>query len=366
MPRTIQSPANRPSASQRRSVPSVSPSILDPSISPPFTLDQELEPFGAWRGEPIWVPPQDESKTMADTMLRESRPFASQRARWAAVVKRHRSDFTQVREFDLFHDSIRLPQGKFFVTVTEQTDFDKITDPIPACVQTRLDEFLNGPAMKRGARVYYLKPLSVEIGDELILTTRADLMVAITKVQEEVFAEYRRLALYRRPLAALVAAANLALALPRTVVKQVVSRRQKAIAAYHAHLEFQRRKLALRTAQTHRKCRTDGCTFDEVLSLTSPLKRTDVIEQYCIEQELSQAKRAYLLRMAAEIAAGSLPWFVALSLTASYAATVGIMLATPPIVVCDPAFVAEMPGSRGVLLKIGHFDEVGGVTHVEI
>ena len=34
----------------------------------------------------------------------------------------------------------------------------------------------------------------------------------------------------------------------------------------------------------------------------------------------------------------------------------------PPLVVCDPAFVAEMPDNPGVLLKIGHFDEVGGVT----
>jgi hypothetical protein len=34
--------------------------------------------------------------------------------------------------------------------------------------------------------------------------------------------------------------------------------------------------------------------------------------------------------------------------------------------VCDPAFVAELPEKPGVLLKIGHFDEVGGVTHVEI
>lgn len=366
MPKTIQRPANKPSADRRRPVPIVSPSILDPSTSPPFTLDQELEPFGAWVGKPIWVPPKDESRAMAETMLRESRPFVSQQSRWAAVVKKHRSNFTQVREFNLFQDSIRLPQGKFFVMVTEQADFDKITDPIPACVQTRLDEFLKGPAKKRGARVYYLKPLSIEIGDELVLTTRADLMAAITKVQEEVFAEYRRLALYRRPLAALTAAANWALAIPRTVVKTIALRRQKAIAAYHAHLEFQRRKLALRTARTHRRCRTDGCTFDEVLALTSPLKRTDVIEQYCIEQELSQAKRAYLLRIAAEMAAGSLPWFVALSLTASYGAAVGMMLAMPPIVVCDPAFVAEMPGSRGVLLKIGHFDEVGGVTHVEI
>ena len=42
------------------------------------------------------------------------------------------------------------------------------------------------------------------------------------------------------------------------------------------------------------------------------------------------------------------------------------MIATPPLVVCDPAFVAEMPGTRGVVLKIGHFYDVGGITHVEI
>ena len=34
--------------------------------------------------------------------------------------------------------------------------------------------------------------------------------------------------------------------------------------------------------------------------------------------------------------------------------------------VVDPVFVADMPGRPGVLLKIGHFDEVAGVTHVEI
>jgi hypothetical protein len=344
----------------------VTPSIVDPATAKPFTLDQELEPFGSWVGEPVWVPPKDESKTMAETMLRETRPFTSKDKRWAAVVKKHRRDFTQVREFNLFQASIRLPQGKFFVTVTEQDDFDKITDPIPACVQTRLDEFLSGPAMKRGARVYYLKPLCVEMGDDLIFTTQEDLTAAIAKVQNEVFGEYRRLALYRRPLEAMAGAVNLGLALPRAVMKSAVKRQQKAIEAYHAHLEFQRRKLALRTARTHRKCRTDGCTFDDILVLTSPLKREDVIEQYCNEQELSQAKRAAMLRMAAEMAAGTLPWFVALSLSVSYASIMTMVLTTPPIVVCDPAFVAEMPGSRGVVLKIGHFDEVGGVTHVEI
>jgi hypothetical protein len=109
----------------------VTPSIVDPATAKPFTLEQELQPFGAWVGDPIWVPPKDESKTMAETMLRDSRIFASQEKRWASVVKKHRGNFTQVREFDLFQASIRLPQGKFFVTVTEQEDFDKISDPIP-------------------------------------------------------------------------------------------------------------------------------------------------------------------------------------------------------------------------------------------
>jgi hypothetical protein len=335
---------------------------VDPATAEPFTLEQELQPFGAWAGDPIWVPPKDESKTMAETMYRESRPFTSKEKRWASVVKKHRSDFSQVREFDLFQPSIRLPQGKFFVTVTEQPDFDKITDTIPACVQTRLDEFLSGPHMKRGAKVYYLKPLCIEIGDELILTTREDLSAAISKIQDEVFREYRNLALYRRPLQAVVAGANLALALPRGLVRHVIQRRQKAIAAYHAHLEFKRRKLAYDAARTYNKCRTDECTFDEMLHLCNPLKREDVINQYCIEEELSRAKREQLLK----IAAGSIPWFVALSLTISYVSALTMVVATPPIVVCDPAFVAEMPGSNGVVLKIGHFDEVAGVTHIEI
>jgi len=357
MPTTIHRPASQQTASRR-----VSPSIVNPATAEAFTLEQELKPFGAWVGKPIWVPPKDASKTLADTMVRASRPFASREDRWEAVVKKHRNDFTQVREFDLFEASIRLPQGRFFVTVTEEKDFDKITDTIPRCVQTRLDEFLNSPAKKEGAKVYYLKPLCIELGDELILTSREDLMAAIAKVQDEVFADYRRLALYRRPLQALVATANLGLMLPRGLVKYAVGRKQRAIDAMQAHLEFERRKLALRTAKSHRKFRTDGCSFDEMLDLTNPLKRTDVIEQYCIEQELSQIKRDQLLRMAA----GTVPWFVALSLTISYVATLTLTVSTPPVVVCDPVFVAQMPGSGGVVLKIGHFDEVGGITHVEI
>ena len=294
-------------------------------------------------GEPIWVPPKDASKTMAETMLRESRPFASKEKRWASVVKKHRSDFTQVREFDLFQASIRLPQGKFFVTVTEQKDFDKITDTIPSCVQTRLDEFLSGRHMKRGAKVYYLKPLCVEMGDELILTTREDLTAAITKVQEEVFAEYRGLALYRRPLQAMVAAANLGLAIPRAAGELCGRAPTKGHRCVPCPPGIQAAESSpSMRPERYRKCRTDGCTFDEMLELTNPLKRTDVIEQYCIEQELSRAKRAQLLRMAA----GTVPWFVALSLTVSYVSTLTMIVATPPIVVCDPAFVAEMPGSR--------------------
>lgn len=359
MPRTMHRPKT-----QTRSIPRVIPSIVDPAIAEPFTLEQELKPFGSWVGKPIWVPPKDANKALADTMLRETRPFADKDKRWEAVVKKHRSDFTQVRELNLFEASIRLPKGRFFVTVTEPQNFDKITDAIPACVQTRLDEFMSGPGQERGVKVYYLKPLCVEIGDELILTTGDDLTAAIANVQNDVFAEYRRMALYRRPLQALAGVVDLGLALPRALVQYAVGRKQREIDELQAHLEFKRRKLALKTAKAYGKVRSAGCTFDDMLELTSPLKRTDVIEQYCDEQELSRAKREQLL----QLAAGAVPWFVALSLTAGYISAVAATLtfSTAPIAVCDPAFVAEMPGSGGVVLKIGHFDEVGGVTHIEL
>jgi hypothetical protein len=66
------------------------------------------------------------------------------------------------------------------------------------------------------------------------------------------------------------------------------------------------------------------------------------------------------------MAAGAVPWFVALSLTVYYVSAIALTVSLPPIVVCDPAFVAEMPDSPGVLTKIGHFDQVGGVMHVEL
>ncbi len=356
MPRTIPRPATR-----SRSAGRVTPSVVDDGA--PFSLEQELKPFGAWVGKPIWVPPKDENRALAETMLNETRPFTAKDKRWKVVEKKHRDVFSQVREFDLFEPSIRLPKGKFFVTVTEEKNFDKIEDPIPACVQTRLEEFMAGPLKQRGAKVYYFKPLCVEIGDELILTTREDLTAAIAKVQDEVFAEYRKMALYRRPLQAMTGAANAGLALPRAMVRYAVGRKQKAIQAMHARLEFERRKLALKTAKTYSQLRTDGCTFDEMLGLTNPLNRDAVVNQYCTENDMSSAKREQLLR----IAAGNLPWFLAMSITFSYFTMFAVSTAAAaPVVVCDPAFVAELPGSGGVVLKIGHFDEVAGVTHVEI
>ena len=98
-----------------------------------------------------------------------------------------------------------------------------------------------------------------------------------------------------------------------------------------------------------------------MLELTNPLDRQDVVEQYAAEHELSRAERDRLLR----ITAASVPWFVALALGITYLTSVTVT-AAPPVALCDPAFVAEMPERPGVLLKIGHFDEIGGVTHVEL
>lgn len=357
--------ANSRSRSNRIAAPRVIPSRVDPATSQPFTLDQELEAFGTWSSAPIWVPPKDSSKAMAETMLGETRPFTSKSQRWQKVIEKHRSDFTQVREIDLARASIRLPKGKFFVSVTEREDFEKITDTIPACVQTRLEEFLAGPGKRRGVKVYYLKPLCVEVDDQLILTKSKDLQAAITKIQEEVFAEYRRWAPLQRSKDALVGAVNLGLSVPRNIVNYYVQRKQRALDAYQARLEFKRRKTALAAARTHRKCRTDGCTFDEMLELTNPLRRTAVAEQFAIENKMSKAQREHLM----QIAVDNLPWFITLSMGVSQVISLGLMLtinAAPPVMVADPAFVAEMPGSNGEVLKIGHFDEVAGVTHVEI
>ena len=356
MPRVIQRPASSCSPTQR-----VTPSRVDPSHSKPFTLDQELESFCGWVGDPIWAPPMDSTKAMANSMLKETRPFTPSAKRWNTVLRKHRSEFTQVREIELYEDSIRLPKGRFFVSVTEQDQFDKITETIPACVQTRLDEFLCGPGKRSGAKVYYLKPLCVEVGDDLILTTREDLMTTIKEIQDSVFAEYDRRAPFHRTWEGLRAMLDYGTAIPRRVIRLFTERRQRAIKAYQARLEFKRRKTALGAAKLHQKCRTNRCTFDEMLALTNPLQRAAVIEQYAMEKKLSGAQRRELIRLAA----GSSPWFVTLSFGVSLLSSLSWGTA-PAVVLCDPAFVAEMPESPGVLLKIGHFDIVGGVTHVEI
>jgi hypothetical protein len=365
MPQLISRPSNVKAARRSQaSRPRVVPSQIDPRAATPFTLDQELEPFGRWASDPVWVPPKDASRPMAETLLQKTRLMNSREKKWESVVSEHRNQFTQIRQIDLCKASIRLPKGKFYVSVLEQKHFDKIEETIPACVQTRLDEFMAGPGKEHGVKVYYLKPLCVEVGDELVMTTEEDIMAAIRKIQDEVFAQYRQLSLLHMPVQLTQAAVNTTLAVPRSLVHFFVNRRQRKLDAYQSRLEFQRRRTALDAAQAHAKCRSDAGTFDEMLALTNPLDRADVIHQFCIEEGLTAAQRAQLLR----IAAGTIPWFITLALTIEFLSSVSLTALTlsPPILVCDPAFVAEMPGSNGVVLKIGHFDEVGGVTHVEI
>ena len=110
----------------------------------PHTPDQELTHFGNWVGQPIWVPPKDNSEELAKSMLNQfafAFGKASKEKCWNALVKEHRSKFTLVRQFELPEASIRLPKGRLFVAITERKNFDKIEEKIPGCVQTRLDEF---------------------------------------------------------------------------------------------------------------------------------------------------------------------------------------------------------------------------------
>ena len=349
--------SERPRAS-RNGAPRVAPSGVDPTAAP-FSFDQELSTFGRWVGEPIWAPPTGEAKALAETMHRRTGWFASREERWQAVVDEHRDRFTQVRQIELPKASIRLPEGRFFVSVTEQKDFDKIEEKVPACVQTRLEEFLAGPGQRRGVKVYYLKPLCVEVCDDLVLTTRADLERAIERVQQEAFAEHREMAPLWRLRDGAFAAANLALAPPRAALGYFADRRRRAVARYQARLEFKRRKTALGAMRNHHKCRTHGCTFDEMLALTTPLREADCAAQYSLERLEVRKRRERVFRLLVGKAAGvSSPWMATLALVSA--------LAAPSIVVCDPVFVAEMPEAPGELLKIGHFDEVGGVLHVEI
>ncbi len=105
------------------------------------------------------------------------------------------------------HASARNRYGASFDPLAEEpavcqrhrtSDFDKITDKVPNCVRTRLDEFLAGPGRRHGTKVYYLKPLCVEVGDQLIFTTQAELDATIENIRTEVFAQYRRQVLAHR------------------------------------------------------------------------------------------------------------------------------------------------------------------------
>lgn len=363
MSSTLQRPASPTQAGKRRSA--VRPSIVDPASASPFTLEQELEVFGSWVGEPIWAPPTGRARALAETMHSRAGWFASDDERWQTVVETHQREFTQVREIDLSRASIRLPEGRFFVAVTEQKDFDKIEEEVPACVQTRLDEFLAGPGRRRGVKVSYLKPLCVEDGEHLILTTADDLQRALDRVREEAFAEYRGMASLWRLHDVAVRATDLLLAAPRAALRAVISRREKAIASYQAALEFKRRKTALGAMKNYKKCRTTPCSFGDMYALTNSIDKEAVARQRDAERREANKTRDEIIHMAAEQA----PWV--LSLLGGGGGLIGHIIhfaiwSSPPVLLCDPAFVAEMPERPGELLKIGHFDEVNGVMHVEV
>ena len=355
--------SSRQLGNPRASHPQVTPSPV-PVGRPgpqPHSLHQELLPFATWTEDPLWVPPKDCSRELAETMLRRTGLCTPRERRWEAVIEGHRDQFTQVRQIELAKASIRLPKGRLFVSVTEQKHFDRITEEIPGCVQTRLDDFLAGPGKSSNAKVDYLKPLCIEIDDQLHFTSRGEIDAAISKIRGEVDHHFHRLYLPNRLTSASRWAAVVATAIPRSLAQSAMERRHRGIEAYQAKLDFQRRRMALAAQRVHLKCRTDGCRYDEMLALTNPLEQTDVIEQYSIERKLSQAERTRLLR----IAAGHMPWFVTLSMTLYAVATVAVTWATP-VAVCDPAFVAEFPGSNGELFKIGHFDDIAGVRHMEL
>lgn len=362
---TRATPLNRPALPRTQSSVAravrVRPSIVDSPATQPFTLDQELKQFGTWVDNPVWVPPKNSSDKMARSMLDHAPWFASDERRWNDVIARHRDSFTQVREIEMTRASIRLPQQRLFVSVTEPKDFGSITDEVPRCVQTRLDEFMSGPGQRRGVKVSYLKPLCVEVDDQLHFTSGEDVFAATEKIKSEVFSIYRRWL----PLYAVKdigkSAIQAAIFAPRVCTQFMVDRRQRALDAYRSKLEFQRRRTALRAVMAHRQCRSHGCTFDDMLALTNPLETTDVIRQYSIEKQLTTSRQSELLH----IAAGALPWFTAFSLGLSSVASVTMLFLTP-LTVCDPAFVAGFPEQPGVLWNIGHFDEINGVRHVEI
>ncbi len=337
-----------------------------PVSAEPFSLAQELTVFGRWTSQSILVPPRDASRELARSMLAHSSPREPFEKRWQDLVQRHRTQFTQVREIDIARDSIRLPKGRLYVTVTEKRDFDTIIDKIPACVQTRLEEFLASHGRRPGVRVYYLKPLCVEVDEHLIFTTADELHAAINGIQAQVIQQYRRMFLPHYAVKFGCAVVDGCTAIPRKILKSLWEQKKLAVDAYQRKLEFERRKTVMEALQARRQCRTDDCTFEEFLSVTSDIKRQDVLRKMAIERQLNSEQFKDLIMSSSEVA---LPWFITLSCSvsvlASLAAKISVFLA-PPVIVCDPVFVAEFPESPGQLLKIGHFDEIGGVMHIEI
>ncbi len=93
--------------------------------------------------------------------------------------------------------------------------------------------------------------------------------------------------------------------------------------------------------------------FDEMLALTIPLQREDVVERYAIEHELSKAERDQLLKLSSM----TLPWFFTVPLALYYISQITVTLA-PPVALCDPASFAELPVPKALSSKIGHFDEI--------
>jgi hypothetical protein len=333
----------------------------------PHTPSQDLELFGRWVEKPIWVPPKDNSDELAKSMLNRFGPFASKEDCWKHVTRKHRDKFTQVRAIELPKASIRLPQGTLYVTVTEQDRFHEIEEEIPRCVQTRLDEFLAGPGQKRGVKVSYLKPLCVETGSDLIFTTQEELDEAIATIQAEVFASYKKQFPAHLMRQVVVNALDAALLIPRSLLSSFLERKKREVETRQGQLEFERRKRAHKAMRQLNRRTRKKCSFNEVLSLTDSPEREDVINQMIREKEVDRAlamanveRNMYLLA-----SASALPWFAAMSL-AAYKIAVASVTTAVTVSVCDPAFVAEMPGARGRLLKIGHFDEVDGVMHVEI
>jgi len=149
---------------------------------------------------------------------------------------------------------------------------------------------------------------------------------------------------------------------PKSFLKFVFKRKKQEIEAFHSKLEFERRRRALEASRIHNQYRTDkNCSFDDFENLTTCPRREEVIEHYVRENELSRVDRE-MFKMVSTV---SLPWFATLSL-ATYKLALVSLTESISVSLCDPVFVVEMPRAKGKLLKIGHFDEVNGVTHVEI